>query len=82
MSIWDVGGQDRLRDLWRHYYPGTMGIVFVVDAADHARMDLVKLELHSLMIEKELLWATRFVFFSFFLRSTNFFLVKSTNTRE
>ena len=32
----DVGGQDRLRPLWRQYYSGTHGIMFVVDTNDTA----------------------------------------------
>ena len=23
MNVWDVGGQDKIRPLWRHYYTGT-----------------------------------------------------------
>jgi len=23
LNIWDVGGQDKIRALWRHYYTGT-----------------------------------------------------------
>ena len=23
MNVWDVGGQDSIRMLWRHYYTGT-----------------------------------------------------------
>ena len=30
--VWDVGGQDRLRALWRPNYRGTSGILFVVDS--------------------------------------------------
>ncbi|KXN90654.1 ADP-ribosylation factor 6 [Leucoagaricus sp. SymC.cos] len=30
-NVWDVGGQDKIRPLWRHYYTGTQGLVFVVD---------------------------------------------------
>lgn len=54
MNIWDVGGQDRLRPLWRHYYSGTSGIVFVVDSADSARLEKSRDELHALMREEEL----------------------------
>lgn len=25
LTVWDVGGQERLRALWRHYYVGTEG---------------------------------------------------------
>merc|ERR1712194_477625 len=27
-TVWDVGGQDKIRPLWRHYYHGTNGLVF------------------------------------------------------
>eukprot|EP00483_Globobulimina_turgida_P000661 UN00661 len=53
-SVWDVGGQDKLRPLWRQYYGGTQGIIFVVDAADIKRLELVKDEIHYLMHEIEL----------------------------
>lgn len=25
-NVWDVGGQDKIRPLWRHYYTGEYGI--------------------------------------------------------
>lgn len=53
-DVWDVGGQDRLRPLWRHYYRGASGILFVVDSADAQRYAIAKQELHSLMREVEL----------------------------
>ncbi len=31
--VWDIGGQDRIRNLWRHYYNGTQGLIFVVDSS-------------------------------------------------
>lgn len=24
-NVWDVGGQDKIRPLWRHYFSGTLG---------------------------------------------------------
>ncbi|CAM8940707.1 unnamed protein product [Rhodiola kirilowii] len=30
-TIWDVGGQDKIRPLWRHYFQNTQGLIFVVD---------------------------------------------------
>lgn len=36
-TVWDVGGQDKIRPLWRHYYSGTDAIIFVVDSADAQR---------------------------------------------
>ena len=33
-TVWDVGGQDKIRPLWRHYYQNTQGLIFVVDSND------------------------------------------------
>jgi ADP-ribosylation factor protein 1 len=32
--MWDVGGQDKIRPLWRHYYQNSQGLIFVVDSND------------------------------------------------
>jgi small GTP-binding protein len=62
MTIWDIGGQDRLRPLWRHYYENTNGIIFVVDSCDHARMKLAKAEIGKMMEEPALAEARLVVF--------------------
>lgn len=36
--MWDVGGQDKLRPLWRHYFQNTNGVIFVVDSNDKERV--------------------------------------------
>ncbi|KAJ9442946.1 ADP-ribosylation factor [Diplonema papillatum] len=51
LLIRDVGGQDKLRRLWRNYYEGTDAVIFVVDSNDRDRMPLAKDELHKLMDE-------------------------------
>ena len=33
-TVWDVGGQQKLRTLWRHYYANTQALIFVVDSSD------------------------------------------------
>jgi hypothetical protein len=33
----DVGGCDKIRPLWRHYFQNTDGVVFMVDANDRDR---------------------------------------------
>ena len=38
-TVWDVGGQDKIRPLWRHYYQNTQGLIFVVDSNDRDRVD-------------------------------------------
>merc|ERR1712086_1242662 len=37
-TVWDVGGQDKIRPLWRHYYQNTQGLIFVVDSNDSDRL--------------------------------------------
>ncbi|XP_023241142.1 ADP-ribosylation factor-like protein 4C isoform X1 [Centruroides sculpturatus] len=44
-TIWDVGGQEKVRPLWKSYTRGTDGIVFVVDSVDVERMDEARMEL-------------------------------------
>ena len=46
VQVWDVGGQEKLRPLWRSYTRRTDGLVFVVDAADPERLEEARLELH------------------------------------
>ena len=36
--VWDMGGQDRIRQLWRHYYKNAQALIFVVDSADEERL--------------------------------------------
>ncbi|KAL7667984.1 hypothetical protein ACOME3_008705 [Neoechinorhynchus agilis] len=53
-SVWDVGGQDKIRPLWRHYYTGTQGLIFVVDSSDCGRMDECRVELHKIVNDREM----------------------------
>jgi hypothetical protein len=53
-NVWDVGGQDKIRPLWRHYYTGTQGLVFVVDSQDRERIDEAKHELHRILSDREM----------------------------
>lgn len=47
-QVWDVGGQDKLRPLWKSYTRRMDGLVFVVDAAEAERMEEAKVELHRI----------------------------------
>ena len=62
MTIWDIGGQDRLRPLWRHYYENTNGIIFVVDSCDRTRVKIVRDEIAKMMSEPALREAKLCVF--------------------
>ncbi|KAG7500476.1 ADP-ribosylation factor 4A [Solea senegalensis] len=46
--FWDVGGQEKLRPLWRSYTRCADGIVFVVDSVDTERVEEAKTELHKI----------------------------------
>ncbi len=60
--MWDVGGQDKIRPLWRHYYTGTQGLIFVVDSSDRARIDEARQELTRILGDDEVNKALLLVF--------------------
>ena len=33
MTVWDVGGQTKIRPLWQHYYENTDAVIYAVDSA-------------------------------------------------
>ncbi|XP_078501424.1 ADP-ribosylation factor-like protein 4D [Lissotriton helveticus] len=47
-QVWDVGGQEKLRPLWKSYTRRTDGMVFVVDSSEAERMEEAKVELHKI----------------------------------
>jgi small GTP-binding protein len=53
-TVWDVGGQDKIRRLWRHYFLGTQGLVFVVDSSDRDRVEDAREELMKVIGEDEM----------------------------
>ena len=53
-SVWDVGGQDKIRPLWRHYFTGTQALIFVVDSSDRDRIDEARKELHMIVNDREM----------------------------
>ncbi|EQC30957.1 ADP-ribosylation factor 1 [Saprolegnia diclina VS20] len=61
-TVWDVGGQDKIRPLWRHYYDNTRGLIFVVDSNDRDRIDQARDELHRMLAQDELRDAITLVF--------------------
>lgn len=61
-NVWDVGGQDKIRPLWRHYYTGTQGLIFVVDCADSDRIEEAKTELHKIINDREMKDAVILIF--------------------
>lgn len=61
-TVWDVGGQDRIRPLWRHYFQNTEGLIFVVDSNDRERIVEARDELTKMLSEDELRDAVILIF--------------------
>lgn len=54
MKLWDIGGQPRFRSMWERYCRGVNAIVFVIDAADHDKLEAVKCEMKNLLEKPQL----------------------------
>ncbi|MHA2297239.1 MAG: ADP-ribosylation factor family protein [Candidatus Hodarchaeales archaeon] len=50
---WDLGGQKTFRDLWETYIQGSMGLVYVVDAADPERFHEARKELWRCLLDRD-----------------------------
>ncbi|XP_026566539.1 ADP-ribosylation factor-like [Pseudonaja textilis] len=48
-TMWDIGGQEHIRALWKHYHTNTDGLIFLVDSMDYHRFEEARLELESLL---------------------------------
>ncbi|EKE37283.1 hypothetical protein ENUP19_0080G0003 [Entamoeba nuttalli] len=49
-NVWDIGGQNKLRPLWRYYYSGTNAIIFVVDSNDDSeRLEEARIVLFNVL---------------------------------
>uniref|UniRef100_A0A8C5R7P1 ADP-ribosylation factor-like protein 14 n=1 Tax=Leptobrachium leishanense TaxID=445787 RepID=A0A8C5R7P1_9ANUR len=53
-TVWDVGGQQKIRALWRHYFVNTDGLVFIVDSADQERFPEAKSELEAIFENEDM----------------------------
>ena len=61
-SVWDVGGQDAIRPLWRHHLMGSQALVYVVDSNDRERVRKAAAELHKIMLDHAMRDACLLVF--------------------
>eukprot|EP01103_Thecamoeba_quadrilineata_P000535 TRINITY_DN10464_c0_g1_i1.p1 TRINITY_DN10464_c0_g1~~TRINITY_DN10464_c0_g1_i1.p1 ORF type:complete len:177 (+),score=28.81 TRINITY_DN10464_c0_g1_i1:63-593(+) len=53
-TVWDIGGQDKIRNLWKHYFNNTHGLIFVVDSSDRERIEIASKEVQKLISDVEL----------------------------
>ena len=62
LDVWDVGGQDSIRPLWRHHFTGTQALIYVVDSSDRERTKKAAVELHKIMLDNAMRNACLLVF--------------------
>ena len=55
VKSWDVGGRDKVRPLFRHYYRHTDIVLFVIDSADQTDMDIAKREMDKTLEDYDLI---------------------------
>merc|ERR1719506_2395871 len=61
-NVWDIGGQDKIRKLWRYYHQNTQGLIFVVDCNDRDRVEDAREEIAKILSEDEMRDAALLVF--------------------
>lgn len=47
--MWDIGGQESLRQAWSTYFTGTHFLILVVDSTDRERLAVAKEELYRML---------------------------------
>merc|ERR1712205_271276 len=52
-TVWDIGGQDKIRKLWRYYYHGSNGAIFIIDSSDRDRIEDAREELFRMINNDE-----------------------------
>jgi ADP-ribosylation factor protein 1 len=53
-TVWDIAGQNKLRQLTKHYYPNTQALIYVVDSSDKERVEIAREELQKILAEDDL----------------------------
>ena len=47
--MWDIGGQESLRQAWSTYFTGSHFLILVVDSTDRERLSVAKEELYRML---------------------------------
>ncbi len=53
-TVWDIGGQTKIRGMWHYYYDQSDAIIYVLDTSDKERFELAKETLQSVIVADEL----------------------------
>ena len=54
LRAWDLGGPDKIRPAWKHFFKNTDGLFFVIDSADKERFNQAKEELFWILDSDEM----------------------------
>lgn len=54
ITVWDVGGQEKMREHWPNFHQDTAAVVFVVDSSDAARLEEARKELENTLRSDQL----------------------------
>ncbi|KAK8926401.1 hypothetical protein KSP39_PZI018992 [Platanthera zijinensis] len=61
-TVWDVPGQFKMRNMLRHYFNNTDGLIYVVDSSDRKRIGQAKEELQAIISDSFMLNSIILVF--------------------
>eukprot|EP01112_Ceratiomyxa_fruticulosa_P021167 TRINITY_DN737_c0_g2_i1.p1 TRINITY_DN737_c0_g2~~TRINITY_DN737_c0_g2_i1.p1 ORF type:complete len:187 (-),score=54.05 TRINITY_DN737_c0_g2_i1:59-619(-) len=53
-EVYDVAGEEKVRQLWRHYFDNKQALIFVVDSSDRERIPEASRELSQLLSQPDL----------------------------
>ena len=54
LNVFDIGGQTKIRPMWKHYYQNVEVLIYVVDSSDRNRIDTARMELHKMLGEEDM----------------------------
>jgi len=54
-TLFDVGGCDKIRPLYKHFFTNSKALIFMVDSTDRERFDIVEKEFKYLLDSQELI---------------------------
>lgn len=49
VEVYDLGGGEKIRDIWKNYFALIHGVIYVIDSADANRMSETKCNLQQVM---------------------------------
>ncbi|KAK2493548.1 hypothetical protein MC885_020467 [Smutsia gigantea] len=54
ITVWDVGGQEKMRAVWRYYCENTDGLLYVVDSTDKQRLEDSRREFERILKDEHI----------------------------